>query len=115
MCVLDKFNVEMIGATTRSIQKAENRDLFRNAMNKIGLRIPKSGIATDMGEVRLVAREIGFPIIVRPSFTLGGTGGGVAYNPEDLELLAASGLDASRRCKDVSAKPIEPFLCPPSA
>ncbi|MBW2193158.1 MAG: carbamoyl-phosphate synthase large subunit, partial [Deltaproteobacteria bacterium] len=95
MGVLDKFNVEMIGATTRSIQKAENRDLFRNAMNKIGLRIPKSGIATDMGEVRLVAREIGFPIIVRPSFTLGGTGGGVAYNPEDLELLAASGLDAS--------------------
>lgn len=93
--VLDKFDVEMIGATTQSIRKAEDRDLFRNAMSKIGLRIPRSGIATDMRKVRSIAREIGFPVIVRPSFTLGGTGGGVAYNPEDLELLAKAGLDAS--------------------
>ncbi len=56
-------------------------------MNKIGLRIPESGIATNMEEARIIASEIGFPIIVRPSFTLGGTGGGVAYNPEDLEKL----------------------------
>jgi len=93
--VLEKYNVEMIGATLKSIQKAEDRDQFRKAMNKIGLRIPKSGIATDMRAARRIAREIGFPIIVRPGFTLGGTGGGVAYNPEDLENLAGAGIDAS--------------------
>jgi len=95
MGVLDKFGVEMIGANTDSIKKAEDRDLFRQAMDRIGLRIPKSGIATDMEQVRSAAEEIGFPTIVRPSFTLGGTGGGVAYNPEDLEKLAKTGLDAS--------------------
>jgi len=95
MGVLDEYGVEMIGATTESINKAEDRDLFRNAMHKIGLRIPNSGIATNMEQVRSIAQEIGFPIIVRPSFTLGGTGGGVAYNPEVLEKLAKAGLDAS--------------------
>ena len=95
MGVLDKFGVEMIGASTESINKAEDRDLFRNAMHNIGLRIPKSGIARDMDASRKIAAEIGYPIIVRPSFTLGGTGGGVAYNPEDLEQLAKAGLDAS--------------------
>ncbi len=95
MGVLDKYGVEMIGATTESINKAEDRDLFRQAMHKIGLRIPESGIATDMQQVHSIAEEIGFPIIVRPSFTLGGTGGGVAYNPEELEKLAQAGLDAS--------------------
>ncbi len=95
MGVLDKFGVEMIGASIESIKKAENRELFRNAMENIGLRIPKSGFATDLEEVRAVADQIGFPIIVRPSFTLGGTGGGAAYNPEDLEKVAKAGLDAS--------------------
>jgi len=95
MGTLDRFDVEMIGATVASIQKAEDRDLFRAAMDNIGLRVPKSGIATDMQTVRAIARDIGFPIIVRPSFTLGGTGGGVAYNPEDLEKVAQAGLDAS--------------------
>ena len=95
MGVLDKFGVEMIGASVASIKKAENRELFRNAMENIGLRIPKSGFATNLEEVRAVADDIGFPIIVRPSFTLGGTGGGAAYNPEDLEKLAKAGLDAS--------------------
>ena len=95
MGVLEKYGVEMIGANLESINKAEDRDLFRQAMNKIGLRIPKSGIAHDMDDVRQIAEEIGFPIIVRPSFTLGGTGGGVAYNPEELDILSASGLDAS--------------------
>jgi carbamoyl-phosphate synthase large subunit len=93
--VLDRYKVEMIGATLPAIKKAEDRDLFRKAMNKIGLRIPRSGIANDMDAARQVAVDIGFPIIVRPAFTLGGTGGGVAYNPEDLEILANSGLDAS--------------------
>ncbi|MEE4359055.1 MAG: carbamoyl-phosphate synthase large subunit [Desulfococcaceae bacterium] len=95
MGVLEKYNVEMIGANVDSINKAEDRDLFRKAMNRIGLRIPRSGIATNMKEAREIAVEIGFPIIVRPAFTLGGTGGGVAYNPEDLELMAKAGLDAS--------------------
>ncbi len=95
MGVLDKYGVEMIGADLESINKAEDRDLFRQAMNRIGLRIPKSGIANDMDAARKIAEDIGFPIIVRPSFTLGGTGGGVAYNPEELEKLSASGLDAS--------------------
>jgi carbamoyl-phosphate synthase large subunit len=93
--VLDIFNVEMIGASVESIKKAEDRDLFRKAMKKIGLRIPKSGIATDMDKARAIADEIGFPIIIRPAFTLGGTGGGVAYNPEELEKLAKGGIAAS--------------------
>ncbi|MBF0573411.1 MAG: carbamoyl-phosphate synthase large subunit, partial [Desulfamplus sp.] len=93
--VLEKYNVEMIGASVQSIKKAEDRELFRDAMNRINLRIPQSGFATNMFEVEKVAEEIGFPIIVRPSFTLGGTGGGVAYNPEELATLAKRGLDAS--------------------
>jgi carbamoyl-phosphate synthase large subunit len=95
MGVLEKFNVEMIGASTEAIKKAEERDLFRVAMNEIGLRVPKSGIAHDMESARDIADQIGYPIIVRPGFTLGGTGGGVAFNREYLEKLAARGLDAS--------------------
>jgi carbamoyl-phosphate synthase large subunit len=93
--VLDKFKVEMIGASMPAIHKAEDRDLFRKAMTHIGLRIPNSGIAYSMGEVRKIAHDVGFPIIVRPSFTLGGTGGGVAYNSDDLYKLSRAGLDAS--------------------
>ena len=93
--VFERYNVEMIGASIDAINKAEDRELFRNAMNKIGLRIPKSGFATNMYEVEEVARRIGFPIIVRPSFTLGGTGGGVAYNSEELDVFCKAGLDAS--------------------
>jgi carbamoyl-phosphate synthase large subunit len=95
MGVLEKYGVEMIGASLEAIKKAEDRDLFRKAMDNIGLRIPNSGIAVTMDEARAIAEDIGFPIIVRPSFTLGGTGGGVAYNPEDLEVHAKAGLDAS--------------------
>ena len=93
--VLEKYNVEMIGASVAAIQKAEDRDLFRKAMHHIGLRIPRSGIAHSMKEARRIVKDIGYPIIVRPSFTLGGTGGGLVYNPEDLEILAKAGLDAS--------------------
>jgi len=95
MGVLDTFNVEMIGASIDSIQKAEDRDRFRHAMERIGLRIPKSGIADTMEAVWTIVDEIGYPIIVRPSYTLGGTGGGVAYNPEELSVIAKAGLDAS--------------------
>jgi carbamoyl-phosphate synthase large subunit len=93
--ILEKFGVEMIGASTPAIKKAEDRDLFRQAMTHIGLRIPQSGIAENMDAVRKIADQIGFPIIVRPSFTLGGTGGGVAYNVDDLFQLSRAGLDAS--------------------
>jgi len=93
--VLEKFGVEMIGAAIPAIKKAEDRDLFRKAMTNIGLRIPNSRIAQTMGEVRKIADSIGFPIIVRPSFTLGGTGGGVAYTSDDLYKLSRAGLDAS--------------------
>ncbi len=95
MGILELFNVEMIGATVESIRKAEDRELFRDAMEKIGLNIPKSGFAHNLEEVQSIAKSIGFPIIVRPSFTLGGTGGGVAYNPEELAEIAKGGLDAS--------------------
>ena len=95
MGVLEQFGVEMIGASLDVIKKAEDRRLFRDAMTNIGLRVPKSGIARNMDEVREIAEEIGFPIIVRPSFTLGGTGGGVAFNKEDLETLAKAGLGLS--------------------
>ncbi len=95
MGVLEKFGVEMLGARVDVIRKAEDRQLFREAMKRIGLRVPKSGIAQDIGQVESIAQEIGFPIIVRPSFTLGGTGGGVAYNREELLEIAQGGLDAS--------------------
>jgi len=95
MGVLDKFGVEMIGASVEAIKKAEDRDLFRKAMGKIGLKIPTSIIATDMDTARRAGKEIGLPLIIRPSFTLGGTGGGIAYNHEDLENMAKSGMDAS--------------------
>nr|WP_319396757.1 carbamoyl-phosphate synthase large subunit [uncultured Desulfobacter sp.] len=93
--IFERYNIELIGASIDAINKAEDRELFRDAMNKIGLRIPQSGFATNMQEVEETAQRIGFPIIVRPSFTLGGTGGGVAYNMEELANLSKAGLDAS--------------------
>jgi carbamoyl-phosphate synthase large subunit len=93
--VLKKYNVEMIGASLDVIHKAEDREKFRHAIEKIGLRMPKSGFARSIPEVMKIADDIGFPIIVRASFTLGGTGSGVAYNREELMEIAKSGLDAS--------------------
>jgi len=93
--ILERLGVEMIGAKPEVIRKAEDRELFREAMRKIGLRVPKSVIVRTLPEALAAAPELGYPIIVRPSFTLGGTGGGVAYNIEDLERLAAEGLEAS--------------------
>ena len=85
MGVLERFNVEMIGATPEVIHKAEDREQFAHAMEKIGLKVPRSGFARTMNEVWAAAEELGYPIIIRPSFTLGGIGGGIAYNPEDLD------------------------------
>ncbi|MFH2099270.1 MAG: carbamoyl phosphate synthase large subunit, partial [Pseudomonadota bacterium] len=95
MGVFDAYGVEMIGASVPVIEKAESRELFRAAMAKIGLKLPKSVIVTDLSEARDAAAELGYPVICRPSFTLGGTGGGVAYNREDLEGFLKKGLDAS--------------------
>lgn len=93
--VLDEYGVEIIGAKAEVIAKAESRDLFRQAMRNIGLKMPASGIARNMEEVRRLGAELPYPLIVRPAFTLGGTGGGVAYNLQDLEDVAAKGLAAS--------------------
>ena len=93
--ILDTYNVELIGADYKAIKKAENREEFRAAMEKIGLDIPRSGLAHTMEEARTVAREIGFPLIIRPSYTLGGTGAAVAYNVEEFEILAPRGIESS--------------------
>ncbi|MDR1776483.1 MAG: carbamoyl-phosphate synthase large subunit [Desulfovibrio sp.] len=93
--VLDAYGVEMIGARAEVIEKAESRELFREAMERIGLKVPASGIARSMADVREYANILPFPIIVRPAFTLGGAGGGVAYNQKDLENAAGRGLDVS--------------------
>lgn len=93
--VLAEYGVELIGAKAEVIEKAESRELFREAMENIGLQMPASGIARTMDEVRNLADVLPFPLIVRPAFTLGGTGGGVAYNLADLEEVAARGLSAS--------------------
>ena len=92
---LDRRGVELIGAKLPAIKKAENRELFKKAMDDIGLAVPRSGIARDMNRAREVADAIGFPVIIRPSFTLGGTGGSVAYNREEFEEFARSGLESS--------------------
>ncbi|MBN66877.1 MAG: carbamoyl phosphate synthase large subunit [Rickettsiales bacterium] len=93
--LLDKYKVELIGANLESINKAENRQLFNEAMERIGLECPRNMIAHSMDEARVALEEIGLPLIIRPSFTLGGSGGGVAYNREEFETIVANGLDAS--------------------
>ncbi|MFA5410694.1 MAG: carbamoyl-phosphate synthase large subunit [Candidatus Omnitrophota bacterium] len=93
--ILNKYKVRMIGADRKAIKKAEDRKLFKAAMQKIGLDLPKSGLAYNMQEARKIIRRIGFPAIIRPSFTLGGTGGGTAYNAEEFETLALRGLESS--------------------
>ncbi len=93
--VLEEFGVELIGARLKAIKMAEDRDLFKQKMLEIGLDVPRSGIARRQSDVRDIALEIGFPIIIRPAFTLGGTGGGIAYNQEELEKIAHDGLTAS--------------------
>ncbi|HYA43033.1 MAG TPA: carbamoyl-phosphate synthase large subunit [Syntrophobacteraceae bacterium] len=95
MGVLDKFGVEMIGANASVIKKAEDRQLFRDAMANINLRVPESLVVNNLADAETFAQKMGYPLIVRPSFTLGGTGGGVAYNREELLDQTQRGLDAS--------------------
>jgi carbamoyl-phosphate synthase large subunit len=92
---LARHGVKLIGASLEAIEKAEDRQLFKDAMNRIGVDMPRSGYATGFDEARRIAEEIGFPVIIRPSFTLGGEGGGVAYNREEFDALARRALDLS--------------------
>jgi carbamoyl-phosphate synthase large subunit len=93
--VLDKYKVELIGATPEAIDKAEDRLKFKDAMTKIGLGSARSGIAHSMDDAWAVQKTLGFPTVIRPSFTLGGTGGGIAYNAEEFETICKRGLEAS--------------------
>jgi carbamoyl-phosphate synthase large subunit len=93
--VLERYNVSLIGARPEAIRIAEDRRLFREAMEAIGLEVPRSGVVASVDEAREIARELGFPLIIRPSFTLGGSGGGIAYNAEELATVARRGLDLS--------------------
>ena len=93
--ILEKFGVEMIGANADTIDKAEDRSRFDKAMRDIGLACPRSGIAHSMDDAYRVLDEVGFPCIIRPSFTMGGTGGGIAYNREEFEEICTRGLDLS--------------------
>ncbi|GKT26243.1 carbamoyl-phosphate synthase large subunit [Acidovorax sp. SUPP3334] len=93
--VLHKYKVELIGATPEAIDKAEDRLKFKDAMTRIGLGSARSGIAHSMDEAWTVQKTVGFPTVIRPSFTLGGTGGGIAYNPEEFETICKRGLEAS--------------------
>ena len=93
--VLEKYGVELIAASREAIDMAEDRELFRNAMRDIGLECPRSRVAHSLEEALAIQAEIGFPTVIRPSFTLGGSGGGIAYNREEFEQIVARGLDAS--------------------
>ncbi|PYX66620.1 MAG: carbamoyl phosphate synthase large subunit [Acidobacteria bacterium] len=93
--VLDKYNVQLIGASIGAIKKAEDRLFFKDAMQRIGLDVPKSALVSNLKDGLEFAGKIGFPVIVRPSFTLGGTGGGIAFNREELMEVLARGLDLS--------------------
>jgi len=95
MGVLDRFEVEVLGASIPVILKAEDREQFRDAMTRIGLRVPDNDIVRTLDQARAAAERIGYPVIIRPSFTLGGIGGGVAYNREEMEVIAQAGLEAS--------------------
>lgn len=93
--VLEEFAVELIGASPEAIDKAEDRQKFKQAMQKIGLQSARSGIAKSYAEACVIQSELGFPIVIRPSFTLGGTGGGIAYNPDEFQDICQRGLTAS--------------------
>lgn len=93
--ILDRFGIKVLGASPEAIEKAEDRKLFKEAMMKIGIDVPRSGQAYNLKEALEIAREIGFPLVIRPSFTLGGTGGAIAYNIEEFEELAQRALDSS--------------------
>src|SRR5215212_5580118 len=93
--ILQKYGVKLIGAQIDAIKVAEDRLLFRNAMEEIGVEVPRSSVAKTLEEALVMVEETGFPSIIRPSFTMGGVGGGIAYNIEEFRELAGRGLDLS--------------------
>src|ERR1051325_10822198 len=93
--ILEKYNVKLIGAQIDAIKVAEDRLLFRNAMAEIGVEVPPSGVAKTLDEALGIVDSVGFPALIRPSFTMGGVGGGIAYNVEEFEEIAQRGLDLS--------------------
>lgn len=93
--ILERFNVKLIGASREAIRKAEDRDLFRQAMQHIGLEMPRSAIAHTLDEALAAQTDLGYPVIIRPSFTMGGTGGGIAYNREEFIEICTRGLELS--------------------
>ena len=93
--ILDEYKVEMIGAKAKAVKMAEDRQLFKEAMAEIGLETPRSEVIGDVREAQRVVQSLGFPIVIRPSFTLGGTGGGIAFNSEEFESIVQRGLDLS--------------------
>ncbi|MGQ9683552.1 MAG: carbamoyl-phosphate synthase large subunit [Anaerolineae bacterium] len=93
--VLARYGVQLIGARPEAIRLAEDRLLFRETMERIGLEVPRSGLAYSCDDARRIARDLGYPLIIRPSFTLGGSGGGIAYNSEELQAIVRRGLDLS--------------------
>ncbi|MET0554356.1 MAG: carbamoyl phosphate synthase large subunit, partial [Vicinamibacteria bacterium] len=93
--VLDRLGVRLIGASRRAVEVGEDRKLFKEAMIRIGLDVPKSGFAKTLDEARAVLELIGLPAVIRPSFTLGGTGAGIAYNRDEFEQVVTRGLDLS--------------------
>lgn len=93
--VFKKYDVEMIGANLSSIKKAEERELFKQAMGRIGLEVPRSSVAHTVAQAKQIAKRIGYPVAIRPGFTLGGSGGGFADDPDELEKIVAHGLDLS--------------------
>ncbi|MEK9906806.1 MAG: carbamoyl-phosphate synthase large subunit, partial [Gammaproteobacteria bacterium] len=93
--ILQKYSVRIIGASINSIDMAEDRELFKQAMDDIGLETPRAKVAKDFNQALDIQKDIGYPIIIRPSFTLGGTGGGIAYNKQDFEKIVKRGLDLS--------------------
>jgi len=93
--ILEKYQVELIGASAQAIDKAEDRELFQKAMDKIGLETPRSGLAHNMDQAWEILDELGFPVIIRPSFTMGGAGGGIAYNREEFLDICTRGLELS--------------------
>lgn len=95
MGIIEKYNIKLIGANYYAIKKAEDRELFKESMKKIGLKVPESGIAHNLDEAVEVAKRIGFPVIIRPAYTLGGTGSSVAYNIEEFKEYAEFGLKSS--------------------
>ena len=93
--VLEKYNVELIAASREAIDMAEDRELFRKAMGDIGLEVPRAAIGHSLVEAVEKQSDIGFPTIIRPSFTMGGTGGGIAYNQEEFRQIVSQGLEMS--------------------